>query len=63
MSEKSPEMRAAIERMFPGTTKAIEENRCPLCLGPITDFRDELSEREYEINGMCQACQDDVYGK
>lgn len=25
-------------------------------------FRDELSAREYRISGMCQACQDSVFG-
>ena len=25
-------------------------------------FRDELSAREYYISGMCQACQDGVFG-
>lgn len=26
-------------------------------------FRDELSAKEYYISGMCQACQDSVFGK
>jgi len=26
------------------------------------DFRDEISFREFKINGMCQDCQDDFYG-
>lgn len=25
-------------------------------------FRDELSAREYYISGMCQDCQDDIFG-
>ena len=25
-------------------------------------FVDELSKREYEISGMCQTCQDGVFG-
>ena len=28
---------------------------------PVTDFRDELSAREFRISGFCQACQDDVF--
>ena len=63
MSEKSPEMVAAIEEMFPGTLDAIELNQCPVCNAQITQFRDKLSEREYEISGMCQHCQDQVFGK
>jgi hypothetical protein len=63
MSEKSPGMVAAIEALFPGTLDAIALNQCPVCNTQITQFRDKLSEREYEISGMCQRCQDAVFGK
>lgn len=63
MSDKTPDMRDAIESIFPGTKKAIEEHRCPMCKKPITTFRDQLSLKEYGISGMCQSCQDDVFGK
>ena len=62
MSEKTPEMRKAIERFFPGTAKAIAESKCPTCSQPIGEFRDPLSKNEYEISGMCQSCQDSVFG-
>ena len=26
------------------------------------DFRDELSEKEYTISGLCQTCQDGIFG-
>ena len=26
------------------------------------DFRDEISEREYGISGLCQTCQDGIFG-
>jgi hypothetical protein len=29
---------------------------------PFTPFRDSLSNKEYTISGMCQACQDQVFG-
>jgi hypothetical protein len=35
--------------------------RCVWCGKPATEFRDELSAREYEISGTCQACQDEVF--
>ena len=37
---------------------------CPTCSEPINmaDFKDALSKREFEIGGMCQACQDMVFG-
>ena len=43
----------------------IAFGRCPLCGQKIDirDFVDDLSLREYGISGMCQSCQDDVFGK
>ena len=38
---------------------------CRTCNAPTGDprlFRDELSLREYHISGMCQKCQDEVFG-
>ena len=43
MLKKSPEMRRAIEGMFPGTEAAIAEKLCPLCKQPITTFKDAFS--------------------
>ena len=63
MSNKSQEMIDAIERIFPGTAEAINENRCPICGKPIGEFRDKLSIKEYEVSGMCQKCQDDTFGE
>ena len=36
---------------------------CPFCQKPVSveDFRDDISRREFEIAGMCQQCQDDVF--
>jgi len=31
------------------------------CIIDITDFKDEMSEREFESNGNCQLCQDEIY--
>jgi endogenous inhibitor of DNA gyrase (YacG/DUF329 family) len=36
---------------------------CPTCGQPISKFRDELSEREFRISGMCQECQDEVFSE
>jgi hypothetical protein len=44
--------------------EAVRANRCTTCNIPIieTDFRDELSKKEYSISGMCQKCQDKTFG-
>lgn len=36
---------------------------CTWCGNPVTAFRDKLSEKEYDISGFCQKCQDDTFGK
>ena len=61
MSNKSPAMLDAIEKMFPGTRERIERSECPLCerpIDPYRDFKDPLSLKEYEVSGMCQHCID-----
>lgn len=37
---------------------------CPLCGEEInqSDFRDTLSVKEFGISGMCQTCQDSIFG-
>jgi predicted Zn-ribbon and HTH transcriptional regulator len=51
-----------------GFSKEVEDvkaGRCPFCkstkLQP-EDFRDELSRKEFRISGLCQKCQDDMFG-
>ena len=45
-------------------TEAIRGAACVICKGFVDDdgFRNALSEREFEISGMCQGCQDDISG-
>lgn len=45
-----------------GGHNALGASRCPTCSDEVGDFRDELSAREYGISGMCQKCQDSVFG-
>jgi len=42
--------------------EAMELKVCTYCKGPISHFRDTLSVKEYRINGLCQTCQDQVFG-
>lgn len=48
--------------IFPEKKALKDAGRCPTCMLTITDFRDELSVREYNISGMCQKCQDETFG-
>lgn len=44
----------------------IREDRCvkpPIgCGKPATKFRDEISRKEFTISGLCQECQDKIFG-
>jgi hypothetical protein len=42
----------------------IAEGKCPLCETTIdqTEFKDELSKREFKNSGICQKCQDKTFG-
>ena len=41
---------------------AVAEASCVTCKGEASSFRDALSKKEYTISGMCQPCQDEVFG-
>ena len=64
-SAKSPGMEQFLEKLS-GRTTTIEADKClpaPIgCGGPATEFKDGLSRKEYAISGLCQKCQDGVFG-
>lgn len=64
-TKKHPKIEAFLEETF-GRTTAITGNMCvprPAgCGGPATEFRDQKSEKEYRISGLCQKCQDAIFG-
>jgi uncharacterized CHY-type Zn-finger protein len=39
-------------------TLAIAGAQCVACGRPATEFRNELSRKEFGISGLCQHCQD-----
>ena len=44
---------------------AIAGGQCVKCGFPHnlrSDFRDALSHKEYGISGLCQCCQDSIFG-
>lgn len=66
-TDKSPEVERKITEMFGIVRKShIRANICvsaPIGCGlPATEFRDEPSRREYALSGLCQACQDRIFG-
>lgn len=43
---------------------AVKMCRCPLCSEIVdkTEFRNKAFEKEFETSGLCQGCQDSVFG-
>jgi len=41
---------------------SISDNKCVSCKEDATEFTDALSQKEYSISGLCQLCQDQVFG-
>ncbi len=65
-SEKSAEVESAIDAMNPAGRKrkeSIQADICTWCGKPAKEFRNPLSKKEYTISGLCQKCQDEVFGK
>jgi hypothetical protein len=63
-SDKGDGLEQLLETMT-GRTTAINNDMCIQrpwgCGEPIGPFRDQRSELEYTISGMCQTCQDTVF--
>jgi hypothetical protein len=64
---KDPELMALINSLIPKfitREDAIAEGVCVLCHTEgieISSFTDDLSVKEYQISGMCQVCQDNIW--
>ena len=44
-------------------SEAMATATCVYCRGKAKVFKDELSEKEYKISGLCQRCQDETFGE
>lgn len=64
-TEKAEEIEDFLEDLT-GRTTAITSAMCVKepagCGKPVIGFRNEISEREYRISGLCQVCQDSTFG-
>ena len=52
-----------VESLFPGTKALVDRGFCPVCKNPIGEFNYALSLKEFGISGLCQQCQDKVFGE
>lgn len=63
MKNKSPEIKCFLDYAAKQMGWSGSDKNCRTCNKPITEFRDDLSRKEYQISGMCQECQDSVFGR
>jgi len=66
-SEKSAKMEEQLDDMSlksfgRSRTGSIARNACVICGEDASEFKDELSRKEFTISGMCQSCQDKTFG-
>lgn len=62
-TKKSFKINQSLKEMFGvDRTESITNDVCVFCSQPATEFRDELSRKEFSISGICQKCQDKVFG-
>lgn len=59
-----PDLNKPVFRLFPIAKDMVRAGACPMCHKDILmqGFRDSLSIKEYGISGLCQSCQDKVFG-
>ena len=62
-SNKAPAIDLMISKLA-GKSREIQlaSELCMTCDGKADTFKDELSIKEYSISGMCQQCQDSIFG-
>jgi len=63
MIKRNPDLQGGLDRLAKSLgvlpqSEAETMGVCPFCRETVGEFRDALCRREYEITGMCQACQD-----
>lgn len=62
-TNKAPAIDAFLSELTGKDRKAtIEANECVMCDNPNMNFRNGRSAHEYRISGLCQNCQDEIFG-
>ena len=53
-----------MKKMFPDEFELVQLGKCPFCKKDVLaeEFKDALSMKEFKISGICQKCQDKVFG-
>lgn len=51
-----------VDLAFPDRIPKIKAHICAICEERVDGFRNELAQEEYLVSGMCQKCQDMMFG-
>jgi DNA-directed RNA polymerase subunit RPC12/RpoP len=51
-----------LSKLVGGSGNIDLEDVCTTCNNKVGTFKDELSKKEHKISGMCQNCQDRIFG-
>ena len=51
-------MEEYLHTLQPTRSTAMAAKKCVVCAGDASEFKDEISAKEYTISGLCQECQD-----
>lgn len=67
-SDKAPHVTQALDELAQllfgrERTASIRADVCVQCGHPASTFTDDLSAREFRISGLCQECQNDIFGE
>ena len=58
-----PDLSKPIFSFMPQMADRIINGDCSFCAMPLAPFKDAISKKEYSISGMCQTCQDNIFGE
>jgi formylmethanofuran dehydrogenase subunit E len=50
-----------VDSLVPERKAKIKAHICVDCGEKVTGFKDEISQQEYLISGLCQKCQDSIF--
>lgn len=60
MSVNRDDLLISLKGMTPA--QVIAQGICVNCKSAAVEFKDALSRKEYGLSGLCQVCQDKVFG-
>lgn len=59
---KKPDLSKPAFKIFKKEADNIKKGACATCGGEVGKFKNAASEKEYGVSGMCQKCQDKIFG-